>query len=61
MNPLLSDVQDVVERLQRMPGVTKIVPGSISKAPHDHKPGDVKFINAEKHCANVRVYSRRGM
>lgn len=57
----LPDVELVIERLKRMPGVTKVVSGSISQAPHMHKAGELKWIDRKGKVATLRAYSARGM
>jgi hypothetical protein len=65
MNALLPDVTLVVERLNRLPGVTKIVAGSISKSPHSHRPGELKWVgrqgNGKNTSATIRAFSHQGM
>lgn len=61
MNMLLPDLKTVFARLQAMDGVTKVIAGSVSQAPHSYRPGELKFVRREGSAANVRAYSGRGM
>lgn len=55
------ELRRTVERIQRTPGVVKVVCGSFSNASHSHKPGSIKVVREHRDHLDLRVYIRRGM